>query len=100
MRKKIFYVFKVEHKSCAGDTWVDRSTTMWRFENNTQKTPYHCAGEVAARQMDVTERGVRVTFLGLQGEHQSEPITPLSPFTLTLERDDSWSAFTTERTES
>lgn len=76
--------FKIEFKSCDGETWVDRSQEA-SCSNNYD--PYEMACDTARRNMNVTERGVRVTYLGVfiicKGEKAT---TPINPFTVTIER--------------
>ena len=81
---KLNHRFKIEHKSCANDKWVDRSEVV---HCSNWYNPYDVACETAARHMNITERGVRVTYLGVyipgKGE---EATTPINPFTVTIER--------------
>jgi hypothetical protein len=81
------YIFKVEFKSCASESWV--RPTEYSEPNDQRKSPWQIAGEIAAGEMesDVSQRGVRVQFLGLRKPDDVCPITALSPFTLTLTRD-------------
>lgn len=90
------YVFRVSVQSCSNpDLWIERS--LVRHSNTGKSSPQQLAGIFAAHHLKPDERGVRVEFLGLQAEVPSirnsvweidpaAPITPLNPFTLTLQR--------------
>jgi hypothetical protein len=76
--------FKIEYKSCAGEAWVDRSEYA---EDTNWHNPYQVAASLATSRMLPTERGVRVTYLGVRVAGNGEQATtPINPFTVTIER--------------
>ena len=87
--KTLNYIFRVEYKSCAADNiWVERSQ-RWSYPNDSKASPYAIAGQIAAKEIKVTEQGIRVTFEGLENPATPGIVTALSPFTLTLVRTQS-----------
>jgi hypothetical protein len=66
---------------------VERFTVLQSNEQCKNHT-VAIAGNIASHHLTVTERGVRVQFLGLQEDKKPEsPITGLGQFTLEVRRN-------------
>lgn len=84
--KELEYVFEYSVLSCSNNgEWVKRS--IFTFPNRGKRGPWQLAGDIAGQQMNPSEQGVRVEFLGLREVNGSVEITPNSPFTVVLYRN-------------
>jgi hypothetical protein len=83
-RDKLCYVFELEVLSCDGEQWLGRGRVISTRHDDAKQI----ACKLAAEKLTVTERGVRVWFLGWRDSGDSNaPITGLGKFNVTILRE-------------